>query len=366
MKRNRLLTWLITLAVSLYSINDVNAQLQKPYCRPAKLDSAANSKAMHYSLAQRSQTLPTTLIRVFFHVFTDDNGANAALTAAQIETEFTSLVNAYNPANICFVKEGQEFIKSTSLNNNFNADVDTGGRSLAPYRISGVINIFYMQVIGGLNKANGGGYGGITLHIPDTYFLVSAGNVGDNNTIGHEMGHALGLLHTFETAHGYEDIDGSNASTTGDLVTDTPADPFSYFGDSCYSSTACKYTGTCTDPKGKNNFTPPYSNRMGYWNCVLPFIFTNGQFTRVNSFLATNQPLIDCSSPSSFTVPAGTYGAFYFKSAINTLTTGNNAVTMGGIVKASLGAAHVVLLPGFHASPVLNTSYVRIESSPCN
>jgi len=105
---------------------------------------------------------------------------------------------------------------------------------------------------------------------------------------------------------------------------------------------------------------------MGYWNCVTPFIFTSGQFARVNSFLSTYQPLIDCASPLSFTVAAGSYGGFYFKSAINIITTGNNDVKMGGIIKASLGAAHVHLLPGFHASPVLNTSFVRIESSPCN
>src|SRR5450432_1093461 len=286
--------------------NYISAQSTRLQCGPEKLDSVANSKAMLYGQTHRVQTLPAALLRVYFHVFADDNGANATLTTAQIETEFTSLVTAYSPANICFVKEGQEFINSTNLNNNFNADTDPNGTQLAPYRISGVINIFYMKVIGGVNTANGGGYGGITLAIPNTYYLVASSNVGDNNTVAHEMGHALGLLHTFaHTPTVYEAIDGSNGSTAGDLVQDTPADPFAYFGQKCYSSTACKYTGTCTDLNNKSNFSPPYSNRMGYWNCVTPFIFTSGQFTRVNSFLSTDQPLIDCSSPASFTVPAG-------------------------------------------------------------
>jgi hypothetical protein len=358
---------LLVIAFGLSFSNTINAQTIRLQCGPERLDSVANKKAMLYAQTNRAQTLPAVLLRVYFHVFADDNGANATLTPAQIETEFTSLVTAYSPANICFVKEGQEFINSTNLNNNFNADTDPNGTQLAPYRISGVINMFYMKNIGGVNAANGGGYGGITLGVPNTYFLVASGNVGDNNTTAHEMGHALGLLHTFaHTATVFEAINGSNGTTAGDLVADTPADPFAYFGQKCYSSTACNYTGSCPDPNNQTNFTPPYSNRMGYWNCAFPFIFTSGQFARINSFLSTNQPLIDCTSPTNFTIAAGSYGAFYFKSAINVLSTGNNAVTMGGIVKASLGAAHVHLLPGFHASPVLNTSFVRIESSPCN
>jgi hypothetical protein len=39
------------------------------------------------------------------------------------------------------------------------------------------------------------------------------------STIAHEMGHALGLLHTQETAYGAELVDESNCNTAGDQVT---------------------------------------------------------------------------------------------------------------------------------------------------
>jgi hypothetical protein len=41
----------------------------------------------------------------------------------------------------------------------------------------------------------------------------------------HELGHSLGLLHTYEnTAYGPEFVDGSNSSVAGDLIQTTPAD----------------------------------------------------------------------------------------------------------------------------------------------
>ena len=371
MKKN-FLQAITTIIYSLLLIHNANAQQKRLECGPNTLDSLANTRAVLYAQTNNPQAIPATLIRVFFHVLADDNGTNATLTPAQIETEFTALVNAYSPANICFVKMGQEFINNTNFNNNINGDGGSGaGIPLLPYNYSGTINIWYMKTILGSNAACGCGYGGITFGIPNNYCLIASSNIGDNNTIAHEMGHALGLSHTFDTSHsgsfgGPENINGSNSSTAGDKVPDTPADPYAYLGQSCFSSSGCNYTGTCTDPNGQTNFSPPYTNRMSYWRCT-PFNFTNGQFARVNSFLGSTQILKDCTSPSSFTVTPGTYGAFYFKSAINSLSTtfGINTVTIGGIVKASLGAAHVFLEPGFHASPVLNTSFVRIESSPC-
>jgi hypothetical protein len=44
-------------------------------------------------------------------------------------------------------------------------------------------------------------------------------------TLTHEMGHFLGLMHTHEDSFGKEHVDGTNCSTTGDLLCDTKADP---------------------------------------------------------------------------------------------------------------------------------------------
>ena len=80
-----------------------------------------------------------------------------------------------------------------------------------------------MQKIKGSNPACGGicGIGGIALGgIPGTFCLVAKSNIGKGQTTSHEVGHCLGLLHTFEPANGSENINGSNSSSTADLITD--------------------------------------------------------------------------------------------------------------------------------------------------
>jgi hypothetical protein len=188
------------------------------------------------------------------------------------------------------------------------------------------------------------------------------------------MGHNLGLIHTFETAYGFENINGSNSSTTADKVTDTKADPYAYNGNACFSTTAygCTYSGTCQDPNGSTNFTPPYTNLMAYWwlgnggVCVANPTATIGQFTRVESFLNTNAPLMACTSPSSTTLLANTVSSGYFmKSAINTLSTGGNAVKINSSAIATLAGGTVLLQPGFVATPNSN-GLIVIKTKPCN
>ncbi|MCK6602318.1 MAG: zinc-dependent metalloprotease [Bacteroidetes bacterium] len=76
----------------------------------------------------------------------------------------------------------------------------------------------------------------------------------------HELGHAFGLWHTFDTQNGKENIDQSglngcevNALYTGDGIADTPAD----------------YEGTMgMDQCNKSNYNPDKQNIMSYWNAT--------------------------------------------------------------------------------------------------
>lgn len=65
----------------------------------------------------------------------------------------------------------------------------------------------------------------------------------ENTTYTHEMGHFLGLPHTFETWGGVERCNGSNCSSAGDRFCDTPCDFLS-------DRWSCPYTGNETDPNG--------------------------------------------------------------------------------------------------------------------
>jgi hypothetical protein len=242
--------------------------------------------------------------------------------------------------------------------------------------VPGCINCFYTQKINGNNTACNPpcGYGGIALGgIPGTLYLVANSNIASGSTVSHEMGHCLGLLHTFEPTNGNEDINGTNGSTAADQVADTPADPYVFNGDSCYSLSAnkCLYTGTCTDPNGASNYSPPYSNLMGYWwNTITPTCYPNlaatpGQFTRINSFLGSSSVLINCSSPSSvIQYPITVSSGYYMQSAINTFIT-NGSVVFNGTSNATVGGGTVYLEPGFHANPS-SGGLIDIKIKPCN
>lgn len=346
-------------------------------CGNYKIDTAAENKARNFQLSNMNGVATVnSLVRVYFHICANDDGTNAAITQAQLATEFTTLLASYAADNVCFLNAGNDIVRNTFLNTLFNADNDPNGTFFNPYQVPGCINCFYTQKINGNNAACNPpcGYGGIALGgIPGTFYLVASGNIASGSTVSHEMGHSLGLLHTFETVNGYENINGSNGTTAADKVADTPADPYAFNGDSCFALSAnkCLYAGNCTDPNGATNYTPPYTNLMGYWwgraspTCYPSLAATSGQFTRVNSFLGSSSVLINCSSPSSVILyPTTVSSGYYMQSAINTFIT-NGSVLFNGSAKATIGGGTVYLESGFHANPS-SGGIVSIKIKPCN
>ena len=355
---------------------NVSAQNHLP-CKNGRIDTAALNKIILFEENRMPRPLSSAyLVKVYFSILNDDNGDNAAASNAQIETEFISMRNSYAARGICFINMGTNQIKSSALNNNFNADNDPTGAAFNPYRVPDCVNIFYMQAILGNNTACNPpcGYGGIAIGgIPGNFFLMSTGNIGGKNSIGHEMGHSLGLLHSFEDAYGLEKIDGSNNTTAGDRIEDTPADPFVYNGDPCFATSGCLYTGTCTDPNGQSNFTVPYNNLMGYWSsntCYANPVATTRQFDRVETTIITAPFLIPdlgpCIAPLLETVNTVTVSSGYFmKAGVQELSTSGNVI-LNGTVKSTLGAGRVTLTPGFVASPTGNDAFIKIITNPCN
>jgi len=353
----------------------INVRAQAPLpCGNPKINEAAVVRARQYQLSNTSRVAAVNyLVRVYFHIVTNDDGSNAAITDAQIATEFTALLASYAANNICFLNAGTNYVKNTFLNTLFNADNDPEGTFFLPYQVPNCVNVFYTQTIKGNNTACNPpcGYGGIALGgIPGTFFLVANSNIGSGSTISHEMGHNLGLLHSFETVYGFEKIDGSNAGFAGDQVTDTPADPFAYNGNACFlvSPDKCRFIGICPDSSNAINYKPPYTNLMGYWwrnGCYPNLTASNGQFARVNSFLGSFIPLIGCSSAADV-VQTGisVSSGYYMNSALNSFTT-SGSVSFSGNTRATMGGSIVRLNPGFHANPGTD-GIVRIETKPCN
>jgi len=93
-------------------------------------------------------------------------------------------------------------------------------------------------------------------------------------TFPHEMGHFFGLHHTFETNLGIELVNGSNCSTTGDLICDTPADPDGGTSNDCQLS---PYT---QDANG-DWYVPHIGNIMSYYSDGCSCSFTPQQYNRM-------------------------------------------------------------------------------------
>lgn len=349
------------------------AQQIKP-CGPYTINKELFKNALEYERAHRGKFAPTTplVLRVFFHICEPTQGTLIDVTEDQINLEFKHLVGAYAADNICFVNAGYDRIYNTALDT-FNFSNDNKNIFL-PYGIQNCITIFYITKLGGTNGSSGGGASGITFGpLPTAWTIVQKSYMG-KGVLEHEVGHCFGLLHTFDfkSGNGLEDIDGSNGASSADLIGDTPADPYVFnYEDAtippCFSG-GCSYTGTCTDPKGRIDYSPPYNNTMSYWcGFVYPTgRFTTGQYTRVSSFLNTAAVLQVCESQNTVTESnINISSGFHMNSAATTLTTSGN-VLITGTTNALFGAGQTVFLePGFDAVPS-GTGRVFIRHAFCD
>lgn len=114
-------------------------------------------------------------------------------------------------------------------------------------------------------------------------------SVSDGRTASHEVGHCLGLFHTFQ------DGCGSNCSNSGDQVCDTPPTANATYG--CNTS-----QNTCSNDAGgsspyTSNVPDQIENYMSYDNCQN--MFTLGQKARMNATVAAFSQLQQLTSASN-------------------------------------------------------------------
>lgn len=152
----------------------------------------------------------------------------------------------------------------------------------AMYEVPNTINIYYvLDIIGASSPCGFAPLGGMSTpgKTPsrDAIFIKKSCAT-DTKTMAHELGHYFGLFHTFErNTNGVELVNGSNCSSAGDLICDTPADP---------SGTAVADSNCDLDPAIADNngdyYTPSICNIMSYYNNACNGIkFTTGQYNRM-------------------------------------------------------------------------------------
>jgi|GEM_PF-918016 len=232
--------------------------------------------------------------------------------------------------------------------------------------VNNAINVYFPNTIQfGSLAVSGYAYFPSTLASTNRLF-VQASNATDTRTFTHELGHYFNLLHTFQSSTDVnlanrelvtrDTNQGANCSTKGDLVCDTPADPY---GRDSVSLLGCTYTGTARDPQNQL-YSPSLSNIMSYYPIACGNTFTVGQMNRISGGVllrtdGANQYALTCGSTvTGANVPsnlAGTVGQL----GITLTFTDNSANESGFIIERSTTSSSAGFVPIGGLAPNVTT-----------
>ena len=189
-------------------------------------------------LLDNSRAGGTLYVPIQYHIIGDNQGVGYYKVDHLIEVH-CRLNERYEGANIYFYfYDDIHFIDNSNFyefSGNFS-----GNQMMNQYNVANVCNVYINEDPNGVC-----GYAYFPNSGPNGGGIVCSKSCSDpvSTTLAHEMGHYMGLPHTFSTIGGVEYVDGSNCSNSGDWFCDTPADFLDY-------RWSCPYTGDETDPHG--------------------------------------------------------------------------------------------------------------------
>ncbi|WP_428653632.1 GEVED domain-containing protein [Runella sp.] len=214
--------------------------------------------------------------------------------------------------------------------------------------VTNAINIYFPNTIQFSSQAVAGyAYFPSTVSNSNRIF-VQAQYASDNRTLAHELGHYFNLLHTFQNSTNANNTErefvtrsaGANCTTKGDLLCDTPADPY---GRDSVSIQGCTYTGTARDPKG-NLYTPSLSNIMSYYSVSCGSDFTAGQYARMTDGLLlrtdpSNQYTFSCGPTVTGGAVPNNLAGTVISTGLSLTFTDNSSNESGFIIERSTTSA---------------------------
>jgi hypothetical protein len=261
-------------------------------------------------------------VRFFLVAKSDGSGRPSERLGLQA---LCNLNENYAGQDIQFYLKEFKYYNNTSVYNNPSGF--SGYNAIDGQMIYNAINVFVVDDAGGGAAAY---YQG-----PSTgpnradWIVVGKAYVDDVRVLSHEVGHFFSLPHPF---HGWESsggwdpaihgnpvgftapdgqtanefVDGTNCSTAGDAICDTPADYMFLSGN-------CTYTGNAKDPHGEL-VSPLKENIMNYHFGCSTYSFTPDQKTNISNSLfhssrnyvrpAFTPNLVEITSPPAIISPA--------------------------------------------------------------
>jgi len=249
---------------------------------------------------QMTNTEVLNEVPIQIHIIGANNGLFGIDT--QIVLEELEIVNeSFSFANIVFTMCNDiNFINDNSLvtfiknQSEYICDI---------HDVPNVINIYFTP---NLEKENGEVICGYAYNFNIKTRAFVQNDCADNgSTFTHELGHSFSLLHTHSTSNGEELANGSNCSTAGDLLCDTPADP-KLSNDNVNDN--CEYIGTTLDNQ-QNPYNPSTDNLMSYSPKECRTQFTENQITQMEAFYLAEGAFLECGEPATSTNNSALFSA---------------------------------------------------------
>ncbi|HPC83373.1 MAG TPA: zinc metalloprotease [Thermoanaerobaculaceae bacterium] len=216
-------------------------------------------------------------VPVWFHIFTSTTGAGD-VTTQQINDQITVLNNSYASKGFTFTIAGVERIpNNTCYAMSYGSTAESTCKNTYSRDSSLYLNFYTANIGGGLlgwatfpwDRAAKPKMDGVVI----LYSSLPGGtaapyNLGDTAT--HEIGHWLGLYHTFQ----------GGCTKNNDYVADTPQERSAQYGCPSPQPDTCK----------KNPGLDPIYNFMDYTDDACMNHFTAGQATRMQTMAAQYRP----------------------------------------------------------------------------
>ncbi len=243
---------------------------------------------------QAPQVLP---IQAF--IFTPDNGVGG-LSVTALQSAIKTLNANFAGLNVEFsVCSPTNVITSSHF---YNYSSSSEAELTSKYYVPNTINVYFVGSI------DAKGYAGYSYLPAGPDFIVLDYNHSNTSTFTHEMGHFFGLYHTHgkgncETTD--ELVNDPNCFSTGDDVSDTPADP-NLAGINCNGRLVgnnCDFIAPLKDAKGAL-YSPQVNNFMSFAPNACRTRFTLGQFARMDYYLKNvSNYFVSCNGANTCTLP---------------------------------------------------------------